>query len=366
LIAATAGGGRRAASGPTASWGRFLVRLAAGHARLGHPVDVRRAATAAIRRLTPLGLSAELGQAHHLAAGACCALGELADATAAQHDAVQVYEALRPHQDVAATLALIVLGDLHRLGGEFDDAEAALGRALDGATETPALTRAQALNALGIVYKDTARYHDAFATYQQAMAIVVADGAAGDSDMATLWHNLAGLAQARGKATDALVAAHHAVALRTCAHGPDHRLVALDRAVRAAILIDLGRTDEARVDVDHALAVFRRRAPADRYEVAVNLSNLAACHLPDDPRRAATLHRQALEIKTSILGTEHPEIARQLHNLAHSTRASDDSSLADQLERRAYSIAVRTLPPGHPLIRICDRALGGREADTAT
>jgi Tetratricopeptide repeat len=52
-------------------------------------------------------------------------------------------------------------------------------------------------------------------------------------------------------------------------------------------------------------------------EVAVNLSNIAACRLAcGDPTNAERLFRQALGIKQAILGPDHPEIARQLNNLA--------------------------------------------------
>jgi tetratricopeptide (TPR) repeat protein len=301
--------------------------------------------------------SLELGRAHQLLAEASLALGALDAASRAQHAALAVLEQLG-HDDhsIDVLMARVAIGDLARLRGRNNEAEGTLTTALETTRAVDPMARAAALNALGVVFKDTARYHAASAAYREALAVVISRRGVDHPDTASLWHNLAGLAHARGHTGDALVAAERAVRIRLRAHGDGHRLVALDRTVRGAVLLDDDRVDDAERDFRHALGVFRRRHPADHYEVAVNLGNLATCHLRGgDPAQASDLHRQAFEIKSSILGREHPEVARQLHDLA--TRAAGESEGADHLQREAHRVATRTLPPGHPLIHTSEQAL---------
>ena len=113
---------------------------------------------------------------------------------------------------------------------------------------------------------------------------------------ASVWHNLAGLALARGSAADGAVAATRAVQIRTCDLGSDHHLVGQDLAVLGAAFLDLGQLDEAEETLGRALDIFGARHPADQYEVAVSLSNLGICQLRrGDYTAAETLLRRGLE-----------------------------------------------------------------------
>jgi tetratricopeptide (TPR) repeat protein len=346
-------------------WGRYRLRLAAGHATYGLPTDALRHAEAAIRHLRNGLAQRELVSAYCCAAAAHQELGDLPAALAARRAAVGVFDG-GDGGSVDRTLALVALGDLLRFCGEFAEAEQVLDVALQASDDEEPndgpSPRAAALNALGILYKDTARYHAARAAYHEALAIVTARDGPNEAAAAPLWHNIAGLALARGNASDAAAAASRAVELRTRAHGRSHRLVALDLAVHGAALLELGRLDEAEAAFHCALDIFQARAPADRYEVAVNLSNLATCHLRrDDPAGAEALFRRGLSLKRSIIGDDHPEIARQLNNIAVTVTQQGRTSEAQALQRNAVDIASRSLRPDHPLVDACRHNLVGAD-----
>jgi hypothetical protein len=197
----------------------------------------------------------------------------------------------------ASALAMVELGDLVWFKGYFDEAEAILTRALMDAPnhldDDGVPVRARVLNALGIVYKDLGRYDAAEAAYAQAFSPVTSTDAGDDSTVASLWHNIAGLAHARGDTEQAATAAAIALQHRERAFGAAHHLVAEDLAVQGAALFDLGMTTDAEQLFTRALRIFRARHPADHYDVAVNISNLAACRLHcNDAAGAETLFRQ--------------------------------------------------------------------------
>jgi tetratricopeptide (TPR) repeat protein len=342
------------------SWGRYRVRLAAAHLAFGRRQDALRHANAAVRHLEHCtDASKEQIAAYDIVATCQRELGQLEAAAAARRSAVRILE-LTARGTNASTLALVQLGDLIRFQGSFDEAEEVLSRALadvptavdgDGAS-----LRALVLNALGIVYKDTGRFDAAEAAYAEALDLISAKGGVDDSAVASLWHNIAGLALARGDAHRAEAAAARAVNIRERALGTRHHLVAQDLAIHGVAVLEQHRTVEAEQLFERALAIFRARHPADQYDVAVNISNLAICRLQrNDAAGAETLLRQGLDLKQRILGQDHPEIARQLNNLGVAVAAQHRLGEANQLHGKALSLARNALPAQHPLTHTCAR-----------
>ena len=327
-------------------WGRYRGRLALAHAAHGHPQDALHHAEAAIRHLSRRGQIGELVSAYEVAAAALQELGRLDEATTAWRVAVE-YSRNQAQQ----CSSLIGLGDLLRFLRQFDGAEIVLQQALAASAraENPVAPplRALALNALGIVYKDTGRHHEASAAYAEAMAALTDHCGPDHTLVAAVWHNIAGLAYARGQPIEAEAAARRAVAIRERADGMAHRSVALDLAVHGAALLDLERLAEAEHCFTRAVGILSRRAPADGYEIGVNLSNLAACRArSDDNQTAARLLREAIALKSPILGARHPEVARHEEDLAAivATRARRPSTVGAQPESRCGSLFTETLP----------------------
>jgi tetratricopeptide (TPR) repeat protein len=292
-----------------------------GHASLGSPHDAVRHAQRATEHLGRAHANnRELAAAFNTLAACHQQLGHLDAAADAWCQSIAALD-LAAADSTEWALTLMRLGDLRRVQGHFADAEEILTRALAAVVSDHHIddttARAHVLNAIGIVYKDTGRYDAAAGAYTEALELLAAIHGPDDSATASLWHNLAGLAHARDHPHDAVSLAAKAVRLRERHLGPEHYLVAEDLAVLGAALLDANRVNDAEPLFHRALTIFEARHPAHRYDVAVNLANLAACKLArGDTHRAEELIRQGLAVREPILGPDHPEIARQLKNLA--------------------------------------------------
>jgi tetratricopeptide (TPR) repeat protein len=261
-----------------------------------------------------------------------------------------------PDLDRLYVQALTALGDVVRILGRYEEAEAYLREATSiaeaalGPEDDDCLT---GVNSLAVLYKYSGRFDDAAALYQRALQSAERAGA-GDEAIATLLHNIGGLEHARGAFASGEPAARRSVELRERALGPDHPAVAADVATLAALVDAQGRHDEAEAMYVRALTTFERVYGPDHYEIAINLNNLAGVHhakgRSDD---AEALYRRALTIKEKLLGMEHPDVALTLNNLGLLLDAVGRGGEAEPLFERALRIFVARLVPGHPKIVAC-------------
>ncbi len=236
-------------------------------------------------------------------------------------------------------------GDLVRFQGRFDEAEEIHSRALtsarcDGGDVDPPV-RALVLNPLGIDYKDTGRYDAAHAAYGEATKLMTATRGGNDPATASLWHNIAGLAYARGQP-------HQAAA----------------GAARAADLRERGRSDPT---IRSSPKISRSRAsPCLTWAVSLRLSDCSvapwtsservipqtgtrsrstsATSPPTDGNATMAPARkrcsEKVDDQADDLRRDHPEIARQLNNLAVAVATQD------RLDKRVICTGGRTPSPG--------------------
>jgi tetratricopeptide (TPR) repeat protein len=243
--------------------------------------------------------------------------------------------------------ALIGLGDAYRRSGRYRPAVDTLGRACHLLDDGQPDLLAAALTTLAITHKEVGEFGQAQTLYTRVQRIQQETGA-GAGQLADLHHNLAGLAYARRRYQQAEMHARQAVSLRRAARG-NATGVAADTAVLAAILTARHRHDEARRHLDSAIAVCRAARPPRRYEIAVQLHNLAAVEQASGlPHRAESLYRQALAIKEELLGADHPEVALIANNLGTLLHGQQRTAEAAQQFSRALTIARNSYPSGHP------------------
>src|SRR5262245_16864759 len=195
------------------------------------------------------------------------------------HRAVTVLETAREGADRDRLLgwALVGLGDQHRRAGQYPAAVEVLTRALRlvESTEPPdPLLHTAVLTSQGITAKEVGAFDTAAQCYARVSRTHRERGAT-RADAATLEHNLAGLWYSRGDHAEAEAHARRAVALRRQDPGATQVELAADLAVLASALAAQQRYDEARTLLREALAVCRAARPPRRYEIAVQLHNLA-------------------------------------------------------------------------------------------
>jgi tetratricopeptide (TPR) repeat protein len=164
--------------------------------------------------------------------------------------------------------------------------------------------------------------------------------------LATLLHNLGGLAHSRGQYADAEPIARRGLKLRE-ERTVDIEAIAADAAALAAILEGLEKWDEAEELYRRALAIWEESE--DDYEVAMALNGLAAVvRFSGRPSEAEPLFRRALEMIEADRGAEHPDSSTVRNNLAMLLNATDRATEALPLLEQALSDLESMLGTDHP------------------
>jgi tetratricopeptide (TPR) repeat protein len=251
------------------------------------------------------------------------------------------------------------LGELHRLRGEVAQAEALLREAVTVAEQLcqhDEVTLARALNGLGLVCKDVAKYDEARALYERALSLLQHASPPDPHDIATIYHNLGGIEHARGNYAEAMPFARLAVETRIKAEPGDPTALAADMVALAAVLDGLEEYDEAERLYLDALGVLEMAPDSNAREIAVTLNDLGAQYHRRGLSELAEAHlERAATLKRQVLGDQHHELAVTLHNLAFIYRSRRDFARAAPLYGEALSIFEKSLGPDHPRV-IASRA----------
>ncbi len=177
---------------------------------------------------------------------------------------------------------------------------------------------ASVLNDFGVLCKYTGRFAEAKRMYLRAMMLVgrVNEDSNHGEFVATLYHNLAGIAHAQGRYAEGLKHAGRGVRARRRIRPRDAVSLAADETARAAILADMGRHSEALKIYLGALRTLRRHLGAKHYEVGFTLTNLGALHWRMGRAGVGENSlRRGVAIIEKALGRNHPRIAVALSNL---------------------------------------------------
>jgi len=279
---------------------------------------------------------------------------ELADYTTAERLCQQALVVLDTRDNrKLRVVALVRLGSVQRLHGDFHRADEALRSAVALASQQPVdpAMLGAAHNGLGIVLKETRRYPAAAREYDLALGL---SGSATDL-AAAVHHNLAGLAYAESRFVEAETWARQGLALRERVDPAGSTGIAGDITVLGAVLVALQRYAEADELLRRALDIWTARFGPEHYEVSVCLHNLAVLQQRRGEVDAALLSfREALRIREMVLGPTHPELAVVLNSLAafHEDQGRTDDAAV--YARRAQGLSGREPVTG-------DGAGGARE-----
>ena len=117
-----------------------------------------------------------------------------------------------------------------------------------------------------------------------------------------------------------------------------------------AAAVEEGRLEEAERAFREALNLAGEGA-AGELRRATTLNNLGyVLHRRGRLAEAEELYAQALALRQTRLGPEHPEVAQSLANLAEVKRARGRVEDAERLYRRALAIREKALGPEHPAL----------------
>jgi len=334
------------------------VDAAAERIAAGAPEEGRALAVAAAARL-----SAAVGDEHPDYAQAVAVEGDALSALGHMSEAEARYRAARAIHDIygEAGEAEIVrpyrvsvlgrLGYLEALSGRYADAEAHLREALAEATLVHgegAVELADQHNSLGVCWRFAGRYDEALAAYERAGALRTN---AGLEQPPGHFHNLSGLATARGDFVAAERWAQNAVTARRASDGEGFAL-ATDLCGWGDALAGQERHGEAEAAYRQALVLYANSGGPDHPEVAFALHSLAdALAEQGQSAEAEAAYREAIARKEATLGPDSHEAAATLNNLATLLRDAGRRDEARQAATRAVTIASAVLAP-EDLVRV--------------
>ena len=294
----------------------------------------------ALHRGAPAVLAAQVA---YTAAQIECGRGRYAPSRAHFERAADLLGTVWPGGDRDRRLADVHIGlaDLHRRGGRYAEAAAAL-TAARRLVPRPDPT---IVMLLGVLAKEQGRFGEAARHFAG-----LARARLSHPDAAALQHHLGELANAEYRFTDAERHARQALLLRRADPAATAADVAQDVAVLAAAAAGRHRYDEARRLFGQAIAACRAARPTRHYELAVRLHSLAGNeHDCGNFAAAEPLYLEALAIKHQLLGPAHPEVALIMTNLAILLRDLDRTGEAANCFQRALGIAEHTFVAQRPL-----------------
>ena len=219
---------------------------------------------------------------------------------------------------------------------------------------------------MAIVYKYWGKFDAAESLYQDTLATLKQQHGNHHPDVASIYHNLAGLNHARGDYETAETWARQSYQLHLELFGAQHLKTIADGAAFGSILHGLKQWDRAIAHFKTAISFFEERFGSMHYDVALNLNNLAASEQAKGNLSAAEqAYRRALAIKTQILGESHPELAITLNNLASVLKQSGNIEEAKSFFEQARTIFATTLGEDHPNVQICRDNIKSLELDSS-
>ncbi len=250
------------------------------------------------------------------------------------------------------------LGTFQRIQGNYAEAEQTYQQAIKlietQGTEQHQGKKTQLANNLAIVYKYWGKFDAAESLYQDTLASLKQQYGNYHPDVATIYHNLAGLNHARRDYQTAETWARQSYQLHLELFGAQHPQTIADGAALGSILHGLQQWDEAIAHFKTAISFFEQHFGSIHYDVALNLNNLAASEqAKGNLSEAEQAYRRALAIKTQILGESHPELAITLNNLASVLKQRGNIAEAKSFFEQARAICATTLGEDHPNAQIC-------------
>ncbi len=195
---------------------------------------------------------------------------------------------------------------------------------------------ATVLASLVSVEIEAGEFDAALASAKLAIDVFTAAHGDGDPQLGTHYHNLGNVYQRRGQPEEALAAFDQAVSRRARSYGEEHPATGEARYAKGTALMDLGRTQEAKLLFERV----HKDAPSEHPLVAATDTQLAQlASIEGDHERALALANRAFVFYESQFGADHAESATVRAELAKVKLSAGDlaGALADaRAARRVF------------------------------
>lgn len=245
----------------------------------------------------------------------------------------------------------MVLGDTYMSLGLFDAAEPHTTKAVAIRKQEVGgqdLKYAEAVNSLGYLLDELAKYPEAEAAYRACVEAFRAHRDTQPVNLAVAMNNLASLLRRTGRLEEAEKTWREAIGIVKDFPGRDETSFAQMLDNLGLCLRQQGKLDAAEALARDALETLKK-TKAESPSVARSLGNLASL-LQERGRLADAegLFAQALEMQKKFFTPPHPEIVTALNNLAIVKNLRGEAAAGEPLMREALSMCEASLGPLHP------------------
>jgi serine/threonine protein kinase/tetratricopeptide (TPR) repeat protein len=234
------------------------------------------------------------------------------------------------------------LAVVHTRFARYDEALAAIQRAIDLTPDSAGPDRATYQRQLGNVHYRQGRHADAQQAYQRAVALGEAALGPDHPDIARTINNLGEVHRIQGHLADAEHAFRRSIAIWERAFGPEHSQLAPPFNGLGTLAHDRGDLRAAADHFERVRLLVERSAGPDHPDVGSVTSNLGEVHLRQgNLAESRRYSERALQILERTLGPEHPSLADALSNLARALALQGLLPEAAEHYRRAVALLER-------------------------
>ena len=251
----------------------------------------------------------------------------------------------------AFTFANSLLGNVHRLLGEFDHAQQYHERALALQLQNLGpqdINVASSYHNLATVLRDQGDLEQAKGYYERALAILLQTPGVQHVNVASCYHNLATVLRDQGDLEQAKEYHERALAIKLQKVGAQHVDVATSYDSLATVLRDQGDLEHAKEYYQRALAIRLQKLGAQHVDVASSYNNLATVlSKQGDLEQAKEYCERALAIRLQKLGAQHVDVATSYDSLATALSKQGDLEQAKEYHERALAIKLQKVGAQH-------------------
>ncbi|KAK3938097.1 kinesin light chain [Diplogelasinospora grovesii] len=210
------------------------------------------------------------------------------------------------------------------------------------------------------------KYQDAEELYRQALKLrTQVLGAEHPSTLVSM-NNLALVLNSQGKYEEAETLHRQALELSAKVFGAEHPSTLASINNLASVLNSQGKYEEAETMYRQALKLWTKVLGAEHPDTLASINNLASVlDSQGKYEEAETLHRQALELRTKVLGAEHPDTPASMNNLANVLYSQGNiNNLANVLDSQGKYEEAETMY--RQALKLRTKVLGAEHPDTLT
>ena len=266
------------------------------------------------------------------------------------HDLQTIFNHMKS-QDRQGELDLIILGNVLRRMGKYDEAEKYYLRCLDGLSPDDKRNLSACYYALGCVDENKHSYQSGLRWFNKSLEIDKKILKSDDPNIAHTYNSMGNIYQAKGDYELALESYNEALKIFRRAFGEDHLDVALCLNNMGGVYQQEEKYPEALKCYENALTIRKSKLSSNDPELGASYNNIGIVYRRlGQADQALEQYKRALKIYKTSLSSQHPDIAMTLENIGLVYEHKKDWQQALSYYQDAYAIYQEVFSDTNPAV----------------